>query len=327
MSNLSGNQEGTFFLGGRVAQSMGDYLARLERYEEAREEYQQAKEDYEKILPSSPDFDTAQKNQEIVLRKLVELPAKQKSIEAYQLERLFATNLERNRQVVQNRINNLSQWLENVFEEGWQTIEQLFGAGEPSFAYAYALRSRDAKADNSETISQLIRLLYDSQDEYRRKQAAQKLGEIGAGNSEELAALIHLVQTAQDEETRWAAADSLWRLDPNNVTAGIRKVKDLGMQIREQAVALMVAVLPKPDQTIAVLLRVYPMRNQEYLPSHLALLVLDEAGNTFLETEAREPGQGGPDNYIQLKFSGSRGEQFSVRVSLGEAGITEEFAL
>jgi hypothetical protein len=175
---------------------------------------------------------------------------------------------------------------------------------------------------DSKTVSDLIETIYTSQEEHRRRQAALRLGEMGTASSEVLAALTHLLGVTQDEETRWSAAESLWRLAPHNLAAGLRRVKDLGMLIGEHPVTLMVAVLPKTDQMIAVLLRVYPMRNQKYLPAHLQLVVLDEAGKTFLETEAREL-----DNYIQLKFSGSPGEQFSVRVGLGEANITEDFTL
>lgn len=300
---------------------MGDYLTRLERYEEAREEYQEASEGYQNISPASPDFETAQNHQKVVLGKLNQLPERQKSSEDYRLEKLLAVEEEQPDPVLLKSRVNLSQWFQNIFEESWQTIEQLFAPSEPSFAYAYALRDRGADLMDSKTVSELIETIYTSQDEHRRRQAALRLGE-GTASSEGLAALIHLVEATQDEETRWSAAESLWRLDPDNLSGGLRRVKDLGMLIGEHSVALMVAVLPKPDETRAVLLRVYPMRNQKYLPANLQLVVLDEAGNTFLETEAREL-----DNYIQLKFSGLPGEQFSVRMALGEARITEDFIL
>jgi tetratricopeptide (TPR) repeat protein len=151
MSNLRGNQEGTFFLTGRVAQAVGDYLARLERYEEAREEYQQANAAYEQILPSSPEFLEAQKNQAIVLRKLKELPAQQKSSEAYRLELLLADDLTPSCPMATIASVNLSQWLHNIFDGGWQAIAELLGQGEANLAYAYALRSKDVESGDLET--------------------------------------------------------------------------------------------------------------------------------------------------------------------------------
>ena len=97
---------------------------------------------------------------------------------------------------------------------------------------------------------------------------------------------------------------------------GIRRVKDLGTQIEECTVALMVAILPKTDNTIAILLRVYPLGEQRSLPPHLALIVLDEAGHKFLTAEARELDQGHSDYYIQLKFCALPKEKFSVKVTL-----------
>jgi hypothetical protein len=313
---------------------MGDYLARLERYEEAREEYQRAREAYQCVLPSCPDSSEAQTNQEIILKKLNELPKKQKSSEIYRLERLFETNLPQDRRTVQKKQINLSQWFQNIVEEGWQTIEQLFVPEDPCFAYVYALRGGvigssigSAIGTSVNDIDTLIQVIYTNQDEESRKQAALRLGAVGKATPEVLTALIHLIQTTQDEETRWGGAESLWQLDSENVAAGIRRVKDLGIQLGKDTVALMVAVLPKTDQTIAVLLRVYPMGEQRHLPPHLVLIVLDEIGNKFLEVEARELAHGLSDHYIQLKFSGLPGEKFSVKVALGEIEITEEFVL
>ncbi|HEY9822378.1 MAG TPA: DUF1822 family protein, partial [Candidatus Sericytochromatia bacterium] len=57
-------------------------------------------------------------------------------------------------------------------------------------------------------------------------------------------------------------------------------------------------------------------------PPSLQLTVLDESGATFLEAQSRSA-----DNYIQLQFSGVPGEQFSVRVSLGDASILQDFVI
>ncbi|HEY9845691.1 MAG TPA: DUF1822 family protein, partial [Candidatus Caenarcaniphilales bacterium] len=59
-----------------------------------------------------------------------------------------------------------------------------------------------------------------------------------------------------------------------------------------------------------------------YLPPSLQLVVLDESGASFLEAQARSA-----DNYIQLQFSGTAGERFSVQVTLGEVSTTEDFVI
>jgi hypothetical protein len=50
--------------------------------------------------------------------------------------------------------------------------------------------------------------------------------------------------------------------------------------------------------------------------------VIEESGAVFLEAKARRA-----DNYIQLQFSGTTGERFSVKVALGDVSITENFTI
>lgn len=220
----------------------------------------------------------------------------------------------------EKRLVNLSNWFQNVFETGWQTVEELFGTKQVNFALAS--RSIEMETESPETIRNLIEQIYTNPDEHRRKQAASRLGEIRTDDRDAIAALIHLLRTTQDEETRWTAAESLWTIDLNNPASGVRRVKDVGMQLADETVALLVGILPKADQKVAILLRVYPIGSKTYLPPQLQLTVLDEAGDTFLEAQAREL-----DKYIQLKFGGSRGERFSVRVALKDANLTEDFVI
>ncbi len=151
MSHLRGNQKRTLFLTGRVAQAVGDYLTRLERYEEAREEYQQATAAYEQVLPSSSKYLEAQTNREKVLRQLQELPDRQKSSEAYRLDWLLAAAPTTSRPMAAISSVNLSQWMRNVLAEGWQTIEEFWGRGETELAYGYGLRSREVESGGSQT--------------------------------------------------------------------------------------------------------------------------------------------------------------------------------
>jgi hypothetical protein len=92
------------------------------------------------------------------------------------------------------------------------------------------------------------------------------------------------------------------------------------MQIAGYPVALIVEVIAGLNNKSDIILQLHPTGNQIYLPPLLQLTVLDESGLVFLEAQARSA-----DNYIQLQFSGLPGEQFSVRVALGDASIMEDF--
>jgi Protein of unknown function (DUF1822) len=144
-----------------------------------------------------------------------------------------------------------------------------------------------------------------------------------AERSAAIADLVTQLQTTTHDETLWETVERLWQLDPGNPAAGVRRVKlvDLGMQVAGEAVALAVAIVPR-GAALAVLLQVYPTGDTAYLPEDLHLIVLDEAGQVLRQITARPA-----DIYVQLKLSGTAGERFSVRVALGESGLTEHFRM
>ena len=211
-----------------------------------------------------------------------------------------------------SKLVRLSQWFDDIIEPGWQTMEELLGTRSRNPLLAFRL-GEVGSITNSKNFRRLIKQLYASQT---------KMSASTSIPPDPSAALTQLLQTTQDEETLWTAAEILWTTDPDNSASGVRRVIDLGMQLAGHAVALMVAILPKADQKIAVLLRVSPMGNQSHLPPGLQLVGLDKAGSPFLTVQSREK-----DDYNQLKFSADPGERFSVRVVLDNASITENFVV
>ncbi|GAB4175015.1 MAG: hypothetical protein Fur006_05240 [Coleofasciculaceae cyanobacterium] len=108
--------------------------------------------------------------------------------------------------------------------------------------------------------------------------------------------------------------------DPMNITRG--QQIDLGIEVAQQPLALVVTLPPNTGSELDIQVRVYPLRGQTYLPQGIKLMVMDESEEVVLNTEAREA-----DNFIQLGFSAELGEQFSVTVALGEASIRQEFVI
>ncbi|MBW4604153.1 MAG: DUF1822 family protein [Calothrix sp. FI2-JRJ7] len=103
----------------------------------------------------------------------------------------------------------------------------------------------------------------------------------------------------------------------------IRRAKlfDLGIQIANQPVILIVEIIPQTELKTSVRLQLHPT-GAVYLQPSIVLSVLDESLNLFLEAQSRSA-----DNYIQLQFSGEVGERFSVRVGHDGAYITEHFVI
>lgn len=210
----------------------------------------------------------------------------------------------------ETKLVRLSQWFDNIFEAGWQTFAELLDNKNTNPALAFrTLSVRGVDLDNSKTLRQMVEQLYVSLNSTPE-------------NEDSTIALIHLLHTTQDQEVRWTAAELLWTIAPHHPAAGMRRVMDLGMQFAGHTVALMVAILPNKEQRVAVLLRLYSMGNERYLPAGLQLTGLDKSGNVFLYTQARKR-----DDYIQIKFSAEFGERFSIKISLNNASLTENFII
>lgn len=202
----------------------------------------------------------------------------------------------------------LSNWLENIIYEGWQSIESIIGKRTINPLFVFADISSDD--ENSHKIKDAVGQLYDTQHE------------INQVDSDSEKALIHLLQNTPNEEIRWKAAELLWEINPENLNGGIRKAIDLGMHFGEKLIALMVAILPKLDGSMAILTRVCPGNGTNYLPQGLQLSGLDAAGNSFFTVQSRSK-----DNYIQFKFTAELGDKFNIRVGLNDASITESFVI
>ncbi len=143
-------------------------------------------------------------------------------------------------------------------------------------------------------------------------------------------------------ETGWETIESLWNVPELRPTYAFRsvetleldalkqpesitkraKVIDLGIQIHNQPVMLIVEISPEKDQQTSIHLQLHATGNQIYLPPGVHLTVIDSSGAIFLDAQSRKS-----DNYIQLQFRGEPTERFSVRVALDNTSITEYFRI
>ena len=146
--------------------------------------------------------------------------------------------------------------------------------------------------------------------------------------SEDLASpsslLIHLIQSTTDETLRWQAAEYLWTIAPDDRHNYQRKIKDLGLVIQGHKLGLMVAVIPLSAQKYAILNRVYPLGNEDYLPPNVKLSLRSEANEQLYQAESRKLVR---DSFIQLCFTASVGDRFNICVAIDNVSITEAFAI
>ncbi|MFO7028824.1 hypothetical protein B9T07_01880 [Limnospira fusiformis CCALA 023] len=234
-------------------------------------------------------------------------------------EELYQRRCDRLSTQIRQSFNYLSQWLADLALPEWQDFRGLWRPRQME----YRGKRVDLRGEtNRERVAYWVDVILGKNSEELWKTSAQSLRSTTPGNPRVIEALVNLLAKTTEEETRWAAAETLWLLDPENPAAGIRKVKDLGMEITGELLSLMVAVLPKGGNRFAVFLRLYAMGEREFLSPGVQLRVWDEMGTLFDSATARER-----DNYIQIKLSGNLGEWLNVEVKWGENSIMEGFLI
>ncbi|MDY6937069.1 MAG: DUF1822 family protein [Cyanobacteriota bacterium] len=101
------------------------------------------------------------------------------------------------------------------------------------------------------------------------------------------------------------------------------KLVDLGMQLGDRAIALLVALTQDRDLKVGVWVQVHPMRGARYLPPNLKLALLSDTGETLQDVVSDDL-----DLYIQLRpFKALPQTHFSLQVALDEFSLTEAFAI
>lgn len=133
-------------------------------------------------------------------------------------------------------------------------------------------------------------------------------------------------------ELGWQSVGTLLGNQPANLTLSLRsapeagvergKLIDLGIELTGEAVVLVVSLTPQNEREMDINVEIHPTSGQTYLPPNLQLMVLDEEGEAVMEAIARSA-----NSYMQLQFSGSVGERFSVKVALGDVSVAENFVI
>jgi hypothetical protein len=215
----------------------------------------------------------------------------------------------------------LTQNLQGVLQQGWEAMETLTAEYLlPSLAPSAPLALRSLSAPQSLSI-----LKEDNENEYLQTEAIAVLGALSPDSNllaEAIALLSNIVETNLNEEIRWNAALSLRLLAPLHPCSGKwrGKLVNLGMELVNAQLALVMGILPKGDEQTSIFLRVYPTNKQGKLPEGLCLQIVDETGAVFKEIVS-----GREDNLIQYKFWGNLGEQFQVRLGLNDLWLNENF--
>lgn len=113
------------------------------------------------------------------------------------------------------------------------------------------------------------------------------------------------------------------QLRPAYFTESVQRAKRIDLQIDliAHTVILLMSLTREDTERAIVNLKVFPAADMPHLPTNLKLILLAE-GESFQEITSRSA-----DQYIQYEFEAEQGDEFAVKLALGEAEITEYFVL
>lgn len=144
--------------------------------------------------------------------------------------------------------------------------------------------------------------------------------------------LVLLGNWLQDQiETGWEALENLllphqqetalqFRGTPQTGEAvGIKQAKHFTLGRKEEEIALCVGVMAKTTKEFDLSVEVYPLGHQIYLPADLKVMIIDELGEVVMQAIAKQT------QHLQFEFCGEAGEQFSIKIIVGDFIIHEFF--
>lgn len=156
--------------------------------------------------------------------------------------------------------------------------------------------------------------------------------------------LVNLSQWLQNivVESGWQPPQNLLRPKSDILALGVRsappealssrvkqaKLIELGNQILEtqiiaQSVVLVIVVIPiNQTAEIRIKVEIYPVSVQEYLPPQLCFSILDASKEAVMTGKTK-----GDSKELKFRFRGEPGERFSVKLSLGDVDVIENFVI
>lgn len=113
------------------------------------------------------------------------------------------------------------------------------------------------------------------------------------------------------------------QLRPAYFSESVQRAKRIDLQIDliAHTLNLVVSVSRENVEGAIANLKVFPTGDTPHLPPNLKLIILVE-GEVFKEVTSRSA-----DQYIQCEFEAEPGDEFVVKLALGEAEITEDFVV
>ncbi|WP_072622627.1 DUF1822 family protein [Spirulina major] len=100
----------------------------------------------------------------------------------------------------------------------------------------------------------------------------------------------------------------------------LRRGKWIQVERGEHQIALLIELTQTPDPDLDIAVQVFPQRDR-ILPNDLTLAILDNTDQPVMQALAKESPS------LSCEFTGQPGEQFSVKLKMGEFSLVEAFLI
>lgn len=102
------------------------------------------------------------------------------------------------------------------------------------------------------------------------------------------------------------------------------KLIDFGIKANRKSVGIVVKVSHDESNfdEMKIIVELHPTNGQEYLPPSLHVMILDEERTSVMEAKAKKD-----NKKIGLEFNAAVGDNFSVKIALGDISVTENFVI
>ncbi|WP_414583056.1 DUF1822 family protein [Scytonema sp. PCC 10023] len=173
-------------------------------------------------------------------------------------------------------------------------------------------------------------------DEWRTQLYHRRIGGLAiAKNTASVNNLSNWFQNIFD--TDWQSLNTILNTESENLAFAFRqreltvggvsvngvKLIDLGIQLGNHSVALLIGLTQEDEQKVGIRVQLHPYNGQTYLPPNIKLALLSSSGATLQEFRSRTQ-----DNLIQLKrFTCPKRKTFKIQVTIDNFSITEDFVV
>jgi hypothetical protein len=235
----------------------------------------------------------------------------EKAINVFTLERQFIASVEA-------RTTCLSEWLQERFYG--ETIDTWIPELESAFRHTCVEPpALNMPQFSSELQDFLLGEIDNCKDESSLLEYSQRLHKIYPKHPQVITNLVTIIESATEETLKWNASLILGEIEPQHFLKGICCFKIIN--IDDRTFRLRLAIRRDFVGDYFVLIGIYPVDSEHYLPSQLSLQVLDEFDNLTIADSHTDKG------YLQVQIDGSKEELFSVKITAKSSEVREYFVI